>query len=305
MSGCSAIGALCKLAVQGGSGPRTFSAASERYSFISEDIKPHHVWRENQWGIGEIAPTAGASKRKATFFSGTIIMEGSRANMEKWLPRALWGSSSSPLGVSSNPASHEFDILVDRENGTFRYIDCLVNSLAIFSDTKSTLCYLMVGIVAKQDSTSTMWPTPEPPLPITNSHYPFCHFESTLQINSTDIPVERVGLTIHNKLAPIARRSLYAQKFRSQGREIRLSGISLFDVDAYPELDFLLNDTADGIFSYSSPSIGTVTFNFQNFQNIQHETPATPGKEAIPVPFQLRANKDNLSTAELTVAIGS
>lgn len=307
MSGCSAIGALCKLAVQGGaSGTRNFTSSSERYAFISEDIKPTHAWAGMQFGIGEIAPTITANRRKITLYEGTILMEGSRANMAKWIPRALWSSVSiSPFDVASNPSDHEFDILINRESGTFRYIDCLVSSLTIFSNAKDQLCYMAVGIVAKQDSDATAWPSPEPALPVTATYYPFCHFESSLTINAIDIPMERVALSINNRLVPIARRSLFAQKFRSQGRDMRLSGISLFDEDAYPELDALLDGSADATLEYTNASIGTVTFDFQNFQNIQHETPATPGKEALPVPFQLRANKDSLATPELSVTIGT
>lgn len=306
MSGCSAIGALCKLSIQGGTGTRTFSNTSERYAFISEDIKPKHVWGGLQWGVGEIAPTITANRRKITLYEGTILLDGSRANMTKWIPRALWSTTgTSPFDVGSDPTDHEFDILINRENGTFRYTDCLVNSLTIFSDAKNTLCYMAVGIVAKQDSDATAWPSPEPSLPVTDTYYPFCHFESSLTINAIDIPMERVALSINNRLVPVARRSIYAQKFRSQGRDMRLSGISLFDSDAYPELDALLDGSADATLEYTNASIGTVTFDFQNFQNIAHETPATPGKEALPVPFQLRANKDDATTPELSVSIGT
>lgn len=306
MSGCSGIGALAKLAVQGGAaGTRNFTNSSERYAFISEDIKPTHAWSGQQWGIGEIAPTITANRRKLTLFEGTIILEGSRANMEKWIPRALWSSSStSPFDVGSDPTDHEFDILISRDGGTFRYLDCLVNSLTIFSNAKDQLCYMAVGIVAKQDFGATAWPSPEPALPVTATYFPYCHFESSLTINTIDIPMDRVSLSINNKLVPVAKRSLYAQKFRSQGREMRLSGISIFDGDAYPELDALLDGSADATLEYTNPSIGTVTFDFQNFQNIAHETPTIPNREAIPVPFQLRANKDNLTTPELSVTTG-
>jgi hypothetical protein len=301
---CSAIGEFCKLAVQDGA-TRTFSSSSERYIFIKEDIKPTHLWGDNQWGIGEIGPTVSAKRRKATVYSGSIILEGSRQNMQTWLPRALWSPTSPTITSGLDYTDYEFDILIDRENDVFRYNNCLVDTMTIFSDVDKQLCYIALGVVAQTETRATAWPSPEPAVPTTAPNYPYTHFESALTINSIDIPMDRVSMQISNRLVPIIRRSLTALKFRSQGREITLSGISTFDDSAFPELDAMLDDTADATFAYDHADIGTVTMNFQNFQNIQHTTPHIPGQTAIPVPFQLRANKDNISTSELSITFAS
>lgn len=302
---CSGLGGRSKIAVQGGAVTRTFSDTSERYAFISEDIKPAHMWNDSQWGVGEIAPSINANRRKATVYSGTIILEGSRENIHTWLVRTLWSaSSSSPLGVSADYTNHEFDILIDKENEVFRYNNCLVDSLTIFSDVDH-LCYIAVGIIAQTETKDTAWPSPEPAVPVTASYYPYTHYESLLEINSVNIPIERVSLHIANKLVPVMRGSITPQKFRSQGREVKLSGVTILDADAFPEIDALLDAAEDAVFTYSNTDIGSVTINCQNFRNINHTTPNVRGLESIPVPFQLRANKDNISTAELSVTIAS
>lgn len=302
---CSAIGSFARLAVQGGSTPRTFSDTSERHAFISEDIKPRYEFSGGERGIGEIGCANGSRRIIQLIYSGNIVFEGSWNEIRKWLPRTLWSSeSSSPFGVSLDPSNHEFDVLLDREEGIFRYENCLVNALTIFSSTNS-LCYVVANIVAMNVSTDTPWPDPEPTFANTAPHYPFTHFEVTFSLNSIDLPVERSVLSIRNNLYPVANGSITPQKFRSFGRDIIYSGSSAFTADTLAELDASLDTPLDAELTIENADAGSIVASMQNMQNLGRTHPNVENSLHVPIAFQLKAGKDDFSTPEMSVAITS
>lgn len=299
---CGAIGSFSRLAVQGGSTPRTFSSSSERHAFITEDIKPQYVFSGGERGIGEIGCTTGARRVTQIVYSGNIVFEGTKHEITKWLPRAMWSSSSSPYNLTLDPASHEFDILLDREESVYRYESCLVNALTIFSKTGS-LCYAVANIVATNVSRATAWPDPEPTYANTAIHYPFAHYDTEFTLNSVDIPVEQSILSIRNNLIPVANGSLTPQKFRSMGRDIIYSGTAAFTSDTIAELDDAIDTPADAELSISNGFSGSVVATIQNMHNIGKTDPTIESPLHVPIAFALKAGKDDYSTPEMSVAI--
>ncbi len=110
---------------------------------------------------------------------------------------------------------------------------------------------------------------------------------------------------VDNKLYPISNGSLTAQQFRSQGREITVSATTTYDTSAYPEIDNLLDGTADGQLRWDGGSLGSVTIDMQNFQNTKHSAPGVEDKGFMHAAFQLRASKDDVSTPEMAITIAS
>jgi len=300
---CNAIGAFAKLAVQGGPGPRTFDANSERYAFVKEDISPLHDWVGIDRNIGDLENTDSGGFLNSTMFAGTILLEGSRRNIEKWLPRAMTSTeTSSPWSTGPSQDDNEFDILIDRENGVFHYRDCLVMSATLFSsDSENSLSMIVLTIVAKDAVLTTPWPSPEPPLDTTDASIPYVHFEMEFTFNSVPIAVERIVTTINNRLMPVANSSITAQKFRSRGRSVTCSVVGAMTIDSLAESEASLNSSPDAILIYSNPDIGDVTLDFTNFSNVGHKHPVVQDRGSIPLILQLQAGREDLTSPQLTL----
>lgn len=299
---CNAIGAFAKLIVQGGSGPRTFTDSSERYAFAREDISPVHGWAGEERNVGDLENTDSAGYLNSTMYAGTILMEGSRYNIEKWLPRAMTSTeTSSPWGTGPSQDENEFDILINRENGMFHYRDCLVMAAVLFSDSENSISMLAVTIVAKDAVLTTPWPSPEPPLDITDASIPYVHFEMDFTFNSVPIAVDRIVTTVRNMLMPVANSSITAQKFRSRGRTVTCSVVGAMTVDSLAESEASLNSSPDAILIYSNPVLGDVILDFTNFSNSGHKHPVVQEKGSIPLVLQLQAGREGLVAPQLTL----
>lgn len=303
-SDCTAVGALARLAVQDGSEPRTFSVTSEAYAFISEDIRPRSVFSGQERGVGEIGRNAQARRRLITVISGDIELPASPNNIAKWTQRTLWGPEMSHyISPGTSSAESEFDLLINRENGTFRYHGCVVNSALLKSEPSEGLATLVLNIVAKTMSQSTAWPTPQPEPGNDTLDYPYTHFELTTTVNGQEILIDRSNLLIENHLIPVASASQYAQKFRSNGRSVTYTASGAFNADSQATLDAILDENADGTVSYVSSELSSSTiFQLQNFQNTGHTHPTVSRKNwYTPITFQLTAGKSNALTPEITV----
>ena len=301
---CNAIGAFAKLAVQGGAGPRTFDVNSERYAFVSEDIEPTHEWKGIDRNIGDLEQVDAGGYLNSTIYAGTILMDASRYNIEKWLPRAMTsGESASPWNIGPDQDGNEFDILIDRENGTFHYKDCVVASATVFSSASSetTISMLAVAILAKDCVLTTAWPSPEPPLDTTDASIPYLHHEMEFTINSIPLLVEKIVTTVKNKLIPLANSSVTPQKFRSRGRTVTCSVVGAMTTASLTESELSLNSSPDAILIYSNPGIGDVTFSFTNFSNVGHTHPTVKGRESILLTLQLQAGREAATTPQLTL----
>jgi hypothetical protein len=301
---CNAIGAFSKMAVQGGAGPRVFSATSERYPFINEYIKPAHEWKGQDRNVGDLELVDSGGFLDSTLYAGRILIDGSRYNIEKWLPRAMTSTqSSSPWNVGGDQDGNEFDILIDRENGVFHYKDCVVASATIFSDATRdiTISLIAINILAKDCVLTTPWPSPEPAIDNSDSSIPYVHHELDFSINSVSIPVSQVVTTVANKILPIANSSVTAQKFRSMGRTVTCSVTGALTGTTLSESELALNSSPSAILLYSNPVLGDVRLDFENFMNIGHTHPTVEGRASIPLILQLQAGRENTTSPALTL----
>lgn len=296
MDPCYAIGALAKIAVQDGATPRTFSDASERYDFSSEEIVPNHTFSGRSSGIGEIGRAEKARRRKLTYYSGNIRLPATPRNMSTWLPRAMWGAAAS----GNNPLAYEFDTLINRENGVYRYENCLVDSLTIYSDVDLTIAQMIVGIVASRCSETADWPAPEPALTLDPEDYPYTHYELNVELDNEPILVERISTTIWNRLYPVANASVNPQRWRSNGRSVKCAVVGAFNSTDIALAEQSLDGRVNGLIEYSSSALGFETsLSLANGQNSGHTHPNAKDRNTIPMSFVLEAGKSDSATPEL------
>lgn len=304
---CGAIGSLNKLAVQGGASPRTFNGSSERYAFIKENLTPIPSYSGPERGVGDISQSKGHRRATLILYEGTIILECNKHNLNKWLPRTMWSSAvSSPYTIGTNSSNHEFDVLISKETGTFRYENCLVNELAIYGseDRDDPFLYLAINIVAQSFSEATAWPNPEPSIGTSASHYPYTFYDSSVMLGYTfEVPNGRLVFAIRNKLVPVARQSITAQKFRTQGRDVVLSGQSLLTSDMEQIFQGSPTASIDTMLTISNATSGSVDIDMKNLQNVGMNHPTTDGPSFIQLPFEFKAGKSSIGAPELNATI--
>lgn len=312
MSSCNAIGALAKLITQGGVGPRVFSSTSERIGFTSESLTSLHSFAGRQRGIGEIGPTDDASRRIKSLAYGAITMPASPEELHRWLPRAMWGTTTTTaindtyeLGLQAS--NFEFDTLVHRENGIFRYTNGIVNKLHLSWNGQregdgDSFPTLTVEIAALLEDQITPWPAPEPSLTETNDALPYTYWETNLEINSVPICLNNFRLTIDNNLRPHSFASVTAQCLRSHGRLITLSGSGHFTAATQAEATAAVDTTANAIFRFDHTIAPMSTvFNFSKMRNTGYNSPIINKRGEIPIRFNMHAAKEDILGAELVV----
>lgn len=309
MSDCNAIGALARMAVQGGSTPRTFSASSERVAFISEDIGELHRWGGRRHGVGDLDVTAAAKRRTSTAVFGVIKVPATPKELHRWLPRVMWGTVvGTTYSLGYGAAANTFDMLVDRENEVYRYTNCVVGKLTLSSSASngsdaSEIVMMEIHIYGTLETDTTNWPSPGPNLADTTDHAPYVHYESVFEIGSVEIPLERWSLIIDNNLSPASFNQLHPQKFRSRGRQISLSCAGALTTGTLAEAVSTVTTPADGMLTlthFDSPM--ACEFQLFNLQNTGWRSPAAASPGHIPLIFSMTPGKS--SGAEMIAVNG-
>jgi hypothetical protein len=305
MSDCNAIGALARMAIQGGSTPRTFSNTSERVPFITEDIGELHMWGGRRHGVGDLDVTAAAKRRTRTTAFGVLKVPATPEELHRWLPRTMWGTvvgETYSLGYAA--AATEFDILVDRENETHRYTNCVVGKLTLSSSASNgtnrpELCMLEIHIYGTQELDTTSWPSPEPTFSDALNHVPYIHYETLFELNSVNIPIEKFTLTIDNKLSPAGYNQLQVGKFRSKGRQITFSASGAFVADTLAEAVAAVTTPSDGVLTLTHFAAMDCEITLSNLQNTGWQSPSASSPGHIPLVFSMTPGKS--SGAEMLV----
>jgi hypothetical protein len=308
MNDCNAIGARTALAVQGGSTPRTFSATSQLILHNSEDIGEFHLWGGGQRGVGDLDVTADANRRTGTSVFGVIRIPASPEELHRWLPRAMWGTvvgNVYSLGYAAS--NYGFDILADRENGMFRYRNCLVSKLVLSSQTSeggrgNEMVGMEVHVVGSLETIDdTAWPSPPPTFGSTLDYLPYMHWESLLTVNAVDIPVVRWSLEIDNRLRPVGHNQLNPEKFRSRGRNISLSVLGKLSSSTLAEaVDVVTTPGSTTLSLVHTLAPMSCVVSLPNTRNTGWRSPSATSPGYIPLAFSLAPGKSTGSQMLIT-----
>lgn len=300
MNTCNAIGARTALCVQGGSLPRTFSASSELIPHASEDIGEWHVWGGGVRANGDLDASSDANRRTGTSVFGVIRIPASPEELHRWLPRVMWGTVvGSTYNLGYTASLYGFDVLADRENGLFRYKNCLVSKLVLSSSTAQgngrtpEMAQLEVHLVGTLESIDEYtWPSPPPVFGDTLNYLPYIHCESSIVMNSVNIPVSQWALTIDNTLKPVGNNQLNPEKFRSQGRNISLSVSGGLTADTLTEAVDVVTTPGDVLLSLThllAPM--SCVIHLPNSRNTGWRSPSATSPGHIPLYFSLSPGK--------------
>jgi len=299
---CSAMGSETKLIVEGGAGPRTFDASSERCGILMETLQRIQPFQGRRRITGDLSQYSTAIRPHSYLASGAIVMQASPIELDRWLPRAMWttptvGASASTYIVGNAADSFEFDVLVDRENGIFRYTDCRVAKLVLRSKTEAgqqpqneELLEMIVYIYAiEEEVDGEIWPSPAPALVLDGAFSPYNHSEGVFTVNSHVTKYREFELTIDNNLVPLFYNSLSPSCFRSQGRVVSLRTESPFTTTTIDDAETLLNTGGAGslVLTHTADSF-SASFTFPHLRN-NYKTPTIRGRGEIPLELNLEA----------------
>lgn len=297
---CGAVGSLAKLLVEPGAGPHTFDINSEPYAFVYESMQTRRFTAGGRiiWGTRS---EPSARRVKTSYVPvGRLHLQPGPLALDNWLPRILGGTK---VGNNIDPAETlpSFGMLIHRDNGIFRYDDCVVGQ-AIFRGQsgpseggEQEVIDMVLLIYAKtetgpDDGSPPTWPGSVTALQEGAQHDPYIFGQGVLSLAGNSRPFDEFVLSIDNRIAPRMRNSLTPTCFLPLGRSVKLQ----------TKNPFLTTTHTDAFNSWSTGIAGSLVFTsgaysltctFPHLRNT-YESPTVPGKTEIP----LAMNFDCLST---------
>jgi hypothetical protein len=317
MSTCGSFGSYTKVLVEPKGSPTTFDASSERYNILAETLSVKKFLQGRRQIVGDLSTYDGALRGKTYLVTGALVMNASPKNLHAWLPRALWNAPGTSGGASTytignSPNDFLFDVLVSRENATFRYTDCRVARLVLRSETAAAqeeneelveLIVYIMGVDEDPDAADD-WPDPEPALQLTGAYVPYAHWETSgaFQLDSNVTSYDEFNLDINNKLYPLFRNSKTPGCFRSTGREITLGMRTPLNSTTIAMANDIhdVGEAAQFVFTHTATPGCSMTINIPRVRNM-YETPVTRNKGEIPMQLNLEATRIDGATPEINI----
>lgn len=296
---CAAFGSATKFIVEPESG--SFDADSERYLILGENLTKSQPIQGRRRITGDRSNYSDGVRPHSYRVQGAVAMQPGPADMSLWLPRFLWGT-----GYTLGSTAPEFDCLIDRENGIFRYTDCNVARVVFRSRTEAgndpsneELVEMIVYIMATDETVNaTAWPDPEPALDLGTARMPYNHSEGVFTLNSNVTGFKNWELTIDNMLQPVYFNGLGPACFRSAGRRISLKAQAAFTTTSLADAVTALNSGVSGSLVLTNGNMST-SFAFPHLRN-NYVAPAIRGQGEIPLQLELEAFRTS-GSAELVV----
>jgi hypothetical protein len=243
-------------------------ATTTRFDFVAENLALKSVQGDgepivgNQGITGSLDLFADHIRKGPAWVEGSLVMSMSAKELDVWLPLILRGTEVSDTHFPGL-LSPSFDILVKRDQGTFRYNGCQVDKFLITAEAMSeepSLVTAVISVIGKDEVQGT-WPNPAPARLATNNLY-WLMADSTLTLNNNEYSFERFSLMYDNMLTPLIRNSLRPLCIRSEGRRTMLQA----------QLPMCSN-TLDNL--YWTPLDGAGSLNFESSKNLGVSTSQT------------------------------
>jgi hypothetical protein len=281
----------------------TFGASSERVDFVYETLSTKRGLNRSGRITGTRSRYQGAVRSKSYMVQGVIALQPGPATMSQWLPRILGGTPSGtnfPLGE----VLPEVDVLVERENGVFRYnklqvAQGILRGTTVNGGDGDELIDMMILLIGKEEVINgESWPSDAPEIGDTVEHSPYTHWEGSLNLSGSARDYDKFNLMIDNVLDVKFRNSRTPKCIRSTDRQVKLETVNPF-LTTTLSTALALNETPNsGALSFTQGNMST-TFAFPALRNV-FETPTTRGRDEIPLAFQLEAYR-TAASPELVV----
>jgi len=281
MSECMSIGSAGKLAIQGGSTPRSFNGSSERYDFLYETLTKKQRRVGNRGIKGDLSEWSERNVEGASMISGVVAFNVTPEFMFNFMPRII-GNVTNGDNESGDPIYEpgtslpSFDVLINREAKTFHYKECYVNRCIIRgenvpSEDEPEVITVVLQLIGKERVTTTAWPNPEPALGITVNSLPDIMGTSVLTLGGEDYPYDRFVLSIDHNLIVKFRNSKTISCIRPGMRKVRLQTNNPFLSASFDALHDTVGSPISGSLMFEAvhgENTATTTFTFGTLDNM-------------------------------------
>jgi len=297
------MGFASKLLMQGGAGPRVFDASSEAYSFLAETLSADRTTQGRRRLTGSLEMYDEAFREHSYLPGGAIVLQCSPKDLDNLLPRILGAAPSGTVfspGQSFGGGTGEFDILIDRENGVFRYTDCVVAKVTLRSATEEgnegqneELVELILYVFCKSETYATAWPATPPTLTLGGAYAPYAHWEGALTTNSNNTSYSEFDLNIDNMMRPIFNNSKTPQCFRPMGRMVTLNTNNPFTTTTLADAQAMIASGIAGTLTFTNGTLSTL-INFAKLRN-NYKSPNVKGRGETRLPFRMIAAASSIA----------
>jgi hypothetical protein len=221
-------------------------------------------------------------------------MQASPIEFSRWIPRIFGAATGSDYVSNTLP---EFDVIVYRENGIFRYTDAVVAQAVIRGKSGKTsesveFIDLIVQLIAKSETITQEedaagdWPGTEPALGTTNAYAPYAFWESSLEVNNAEIEYDSFTMVVNNMVDYRLNNKQTPTCVRSMGRSIEIDFQLPFTCQAMGA-SLTLNTTAlDTELNFNTTNMHT-RFTFPKSRTVFY-TPTIPGKTYVPLKMKIK-----------------
>lgn len=301
MSNCMSIGSAGKLAVQGGSTPRSFDDTSERYDFLYETLTQKQRRVGNRTIKGDLSAWSERNVEGASLVSGVIAFQGSPDFFTNWQQRIVGNVDSGSNNADGDdifwPGTSlpSFDVMINREAKTFHYRECFVNRCVIRGqnvpgEEEPEIIDVVVQLIGKTSADDATWPVTEPALDVTANSLPYVMGNSVLNAASASREFDSFVLTIDHNLIVKFRNNLSPSCIRPGERTVRLQTNNPFTSATYGALHDTLASPISGSIRLNRGD-GYTLISFGKLDNMG-EHPSIRGKTEIPHVLDFQALKD-------------
>lgn len=301
MTECMSIGSAAKLAVQGGSLPRTFNASSERYDFLYETLTRKQRRVGNRTIKGDLSDWKERNVEGASLVSGVIAFQASPNWFNSWQTRIVGDLDSTTNNADGDdiywPTTSlpSFDVMINREGRTFHYKECYVSRCIMRgqsapSEEEPEIIDVVVQLIGKEVDDNATWPVTEPELGVTANDLPYVIGLAELNAASADRLFDSFVLSIDHGLIVKFRNSLTVSCIRPGQRKVRLQTNNPFLSASYGALHETLASPISGVLTFNRGDAYT-EIKFATLDNMG-EDPNVRGKTEIPHSLDFQALKN-------------
>lgn len=193
----------------------TFDSNSYRFAFTSDSVRKQGTILESA-GIRGTREAFTTDTRQGPYtVSGTLVTDASPLMLDYFLPKIL-GAAESTDNFNTAETLPEFDMVVDRVGGVFKYSGLRVNR-ATFRGSKGQLIQMSLDLIGESEATATV---PFSTWSFAAGDAPYAFTDSTVSLYSANRSVNDFELTIDNALVANGYNSLAAVDITTTDRII-------------------------------------------------------------------------------------
>jgi len=306
-TGTPSQGSQATLFMKSGSSPYTWDGSSERYEFLSENLKLIEDFIYTNGISGTRSERVEQTRRKTRYVKGVITMNVSPTYLVNILPRAFGAAATGGLSAQTFALAETvpaFGVLINRIAGVFECNNCYINRLLLSGDQvapddeKPNFITMSLEIFGMSETDIASAPAlPSVSLPTTADYQYYVYDDMVATLVGATRELKNWKFMINNFLEPRWVGSATPTAWSARHRKVTLECSNPFTPSDIALYNQLYTGYA-GSLAFTNGNLAT-TFTFGALQ-VPRESPNVPGKVELDLPLTMSARMTG-STREVSV----